>query len=227
MGNIIYKSKIIKLILVIILIIYITFISVELFKIRTNISMNIIKYISIGLCFLISLISNENVINKRDINLLRLGMFFTLIADLFLVILDYHIAGVLTFSVVQMIYITRYTEGESNHIIKSLIGAFILMSISYFGINRYLMKFEYLILIGFFYSICILISIVKSIEAGNKNIYPNLNKNMLIWGMILFALCDLNVALARIESIHNISSSLIWIFYLPSQVLLSLSGYKY
>ena len=36
--------------------------------------------------------------------------------------------------------------------------------------------------------------------------------------MILLTLCDLNVALSRIESIHNISSGLIWIFYIPSQV---------
>ena len=174
-----------------------------------------------------TLISNENVINKRDINLLRMGMFFTLIADLFLVILDYHIAGVLMFCLVQIIYIIRYTEGKSNNIIRRLIGAFILLSISYFWINKYIVKFEYLILIGFFYGICIFISMLKSIEAGKMDIYPKLNKNMIIWGMALFALCDLNVALARIESIHNISSSLIWIFYLPSQVLLSLSVYKY
>lgn len=227
MGNIIYKSKIIKLILIIILIIYISFISVEIFKIETKISMNSIKYISIVFCFLITLISKENIINKRDIKLLQIGMFFTLIADLFLVILDYHIAGVITFAIVQMIYITRYTEGKSSYIIKGLIGGFISISIIYFVINRYVIKFEYLILIGFFYAICIFISILKSIEARKKNTYPKPNKNMIIWGMILFALCDLNVALARIESIHNISSSLIWIFYLPSQVLLSLSGYKY
>ena len=227
MGNIIYRSKIIKLILVIISIIYITFISVVFFIFQSYLSFINLKYISIVLCFLITLISNENVIHKRDINLLRLGMFFTLIADLFLVILDYHIAGVLIFCLVQMTYIIRYTEGRSNHIIRRLVGGFILISISYFWINKYIMKLEYLILIGFFYGICIFISIVKSIEAGKNNVYPKLNKNMIIWGMILFALCDLNVALARIESIDNISSRLIWVFYLPSQVLLSLSGYKY
>lgn len=223
----IYRSKIIKLILVIILIIYICFISVELFHIKTAIDMNIIKYIGIALCFLITLISNGNEINKRDINLLQIGMVFTLIADFFLVILDYHIAGVVMFSIVQMIYITRYTEGNSNHIIKRLVGVFIFISIIYLLVNRYIMKFEYLIAMGLFYSICILISILKSIKAGKTMMYPNLNKNMIIWGMVLFALCDLNVALARIEQIHNISSNLIWVFYLPSQVLLSLSGYQY
>lgn len=74
---------------------------------------------------------------------------------------------------------------------------------------------------------CILTGILKSIEAGRKNIYLNPNRNMVIWGMILFALCDINVALTRIKSLNEISFSLIWIFYLPSQVLLSLSGYKF
>lgn len=210
-----------------ILIIYISFIYVDSFNIKTKASMNILKYLSIVLCFLITLVWSKNSINKEDLKLLQMGMFFTLIADLFLVILDYHIAGVMTFSIVQMVYIRRYTEGKAYKIIKRLIEVFILISISYFLINRYLIKFEFLIALGLFYSICILISILKSIEASKKGIYPNLNKHMIVWGMILFALCDLNVGLSRIESIHNISSKLIWIFYLPSQVLLSLSGYKY
>lgn len=210
-----------------ILIIYLSFIYVGFFYIKTKLSMNILKYLSIVFCFLITLIWSENSINTKDLKLLQMGMFFTLIADLFLVILDYHIAGVITFSIVQMVYITRYTEGKSYKIIKRLIEVFILISITCFLINRYIIKIEFLIAVGLFYSICILISILESIKAAKKGIYPNLNKNMIVWGMILFALCDLNVGLSRIESIHNISSKLIWIFYLPSQVLLSLSSYKY
>lgn len=210
-----------------ILIIYLSFIYVDFFNIKTESSMNSLKYLSIVFCFLITLIWSENSTNKKDLKLLQIGMFFTLIADLFLVILDYHLAGVITFSIVQMMYIIRYTEGEAYKIIKRLIEIFILISIIYFLINRYIIRLEFLIALGFFYSICILISILKSIKAAKYGIYPNPNKSMIVWGMILFALCDLNVALARIKSIHNISSSLIWLFYVPSQVLLSLSGYKY
>lgn len=227
MENIIYKSKIIKAVLIIIIIIYISHIYVEFFNIKKEIPMDVIKYISILLCFLITLISEGNEINNLDNRLLQIGMFFTVIADLFLVILNYHILGVLTFCIVQMVYIARYTAGKFHHTIRKLIMILILICSIYFLVNKIIIELDFLIPLGFFYSICLLISILKSIEAGKKNIYIDPNKSMIIWGMILFALCDLNVALARIELLHSISSSLIWIFYLPSQVLLSLSGYKY
>lgn len=226
MEAIIYKSKIIRFILIIVLIIYMTYISVELLNLKINLSMKIIKYISILLCFLITLLLEGNEINKLDMRLLQLGMLLTTIADLFLVILDYHNPGVITFSIVQIIYIFRYTQGKLMNIVKPLIKIFIIITSIYILINRYIFTVDLIILLGLFYSICILISLSKSIEAGIKGKYPNLNKNMIIWGMILFVLCDINVALTRIEIFKEITSSLIWVFYLPSQVLLSLSGYK-
>lgn len=226
MEAIIYKSKIIRFILIIVLIIYMTYISVELLNLKINLSMKIIKYISILLCFLITLLLEGNEINKLDMRLLQLGMLLTTIADLFLVILDYHNPGVITFSIVQIIYIFRYTQGKFMNIVKPLIKIFIIITSIYILINRYIFTVDLTILLGLFYSICILISLSKSIEAGRKGKYPNLNKNMIIWGMILFVLCDINVALTRIEIFKEITSSLIWVFYLPSQVLLSLSGYK-
>lgn len=55
---------------------------------------------------------------------------------------------------------------------------------------------------------------------------------MILIGMILFLLGDINVAMSYISkeisvSLGNNFSLLIWVFYLPSQALLSLSGYKY
>jgi hypothetical protein len=61
---------------------------------------------------------------------------------------------------------------------------------------------------------------------------------MVALGMFLFLACDINVALFNItkfvpptnEIIFKLQYTafvLIWFFYLPSQILLSMSGYSY
>jgi hypothetical protein len=89
--------------------------------------------------------------------------------------------------------------------------------------------------ISLFYGICLLISVIKAIKASINNLYTSKSKHMIVFGMVLFLLCDTCVALSNITvifplsgykmtSLHTISSLLIWVFYLPSQLLLSLSG---
>ncbi|NLC03333.1 MAG: hypothetical protein GX787_03515 [Tissierellia bacterium] len=74
--------------------------------------------------------------------------------------------------------------------------------------------------------------VVKGIAISQDKSYLNPNKHMIAFGMVLFLLCDASIAISyvlRSLNILNLSylfSNLIWIFYLPSQVLLSLSGYE-
>jgi hypothetical protein len=94
--------------------------------------------------------------------------------------------------------------------------------------------FNFLYIITIFYATCISTSTFNAILSKNKYPYPN--NLFIIFGMLLFVLCDLNVALynipfssniPNINLITNLFGNLIWIFYLPSQLLLSLSGFKY
>ncbi len=89
-------------------------------------------------------------------------------------------------------------------------------------------------MIGLYYAICLLTSLTKAIKAYKYEIYPNPNGQMIALGMILFLLCDINVALynilgyiGKVNVFYNISFVSMWLFYLPSQVLLALSGYRY
>ncbi|HCQ88645.1 MAG TPA: hypothetical protein DIU45_01360 [Clostridium sp.] len=108
----------------------------------------------------------------------------------------------------------------------------------YLIINLFIIKIDILFAVVLFYAICLIISIRKAIKVCKNNLYPYPNKYMIAYGMILFILCDINVALYNvtevtgiswtfIDIVHNITGLLIWLFYVPSQLLLSLSGYNF
>lgn len=78
------KLKIIKFLLAVLGVFYIVFMSMDLFELQTFRHSNMLKFISMILVFIISLIADRNVIGVQDILLLRLGLLITLIADVFL-----------------------------------------------------------------------------------------------------------------------------------------------
>lgn len=231
--------KIIKILLIIICILYLTFLYMDFFNIKALISSNRIKIISIILCFIISLLGKEYGLGVNDVFLLRLGLFITIIADLFLLVLDSHfILGVFLFSIVQIIYIIRYDNKNIYLKFKKFTALLLILIFMYGIINSFIVKIDFLIVIGFYYAITLLTSFIKSIKACKYKIYPSPNRYMIVMAMILFLLCDINVFLYNLidfiplsaqagKTIYNISSISMWLFYLPSQVLLSLSGYKF
>lgn len=211
----------------------------DFFNIKALISSNRIKFISIILCFIISLLGKEYGLGVNDVFLLRLGLFITIIADLFLLVLDSHfILGVFLFSIVQIIYIIRYDNKNIYLKLKKFTSLLLILIFMYGIINSFIVKIDFLIVIGFYYAITLLTSFIKSIKACKYKIYPSPNRYMIVMAMILFLLCDINVFLYNLidfiplsaqagKTIYNISSISMWLFYLPSQVLLSLSGYKF
>lgn len=186
------------------------------------------------LIFIISIIIRKNPLSHKDLNLLQMGLFITLIADLFLLILDRHyILGIILFSMVQILYSFRYEYRNLKLTIRNFIIIFLGLSILHIVYNKFIAEIDFLWTIGLFYGICLLNSVVKAVKAYKYKTYPKPNRQMVLIGMILFLLCDINVAMYNILSyfsndniLYNVSSVSMWLFYLPSQVLLALSGYN-
>lgn len=233
-----FKSMTLKSILLIISIFYVSFLYMDFLSIRSYISTDIIKFISILLCFLIGLLTGKDAINIRDKHLLQVGLFFTLMADLCLLILDYFVLGIALFCMVQITYFVRYEVNESgkSSVVRFLI-LFEVLVILYIVAKFFFVRIPFLFLIALFYSICLISSVMKAIKIFKKNMFSYPNKHMIVFGMILFLLCDINVAIYNMprfldlsgyftEGFYNTSQQLVWLFYLPSQVLLALSGYK-
>lgn len=244
-----FNGLIIRVITLIILILYVLFLYMDRYSVKTVITSEYIKYLCIILCFLLSILPTKKLLvgfgiskdlhaytaNYRDRVLLRLGMFITIIADLCLVIFDFYILGVVSFCMVQIIYSVRYDPKKQKITLISFFITFQCIVLSYFIVRLFIKEINILLPIALFYSICLLTSVIKSIKAFKSNLYSSPNKYMILFGMILFLLCDICVALSNITvilpitahfiiSLKQIALFLIWVFYLPSQLLLALSG---
>lgn len=186
---------------------------------------NHIKFMTIVLLFLITAFYNKKIISKRDISLLQLGMFFTVLADFHLIMLRNNTSGVGLFCVVQIIYIARYDLVKFELTMKRLSIILIIIIFTFLFLIYLNKSIDFIIPISVFYSICLCTSLYKSVKAMKYDNYPYPNKYLIAWGMVLFLLCDINVALSYTKISYDITSKLIWIFYFPSQLLLSISGY--
>jgi hypothetical protein len=229
------KTNLIKILVALNIIIYMVFTWWDIFNKETFISSDVLKFMSMIIVFIISIMTKKDALSFKDLHLLQIGLFITLIADLLLLLLDNHyILGIFLFSIVQILYSLRYEFRNFKLTIRNFFIIFLSLSILYIIINKFVVEIDFLWAMGLFYGLCLLNSVIKAFKAYKYKIYPEPNRQMILIGMILFLLCDINVALynilgymGKVNVFYNISSVSMWLFYLPSQILLALSGYNY
>lgn len=232
------KLKILRILLMAISILYIIFLYIDIFNMQFFISSNTLKFLSMLLVFIICILTGKDALSPRDIILLSSGLFISINADVFLLLLNNnYVLGIALFSLVQILYSIRYDKENTKLIIFSFSSLFIVLALSYIIINQFIFKFNFLIVMSIYYGIALLSSTCRAIKLYKAKIYPRLNSKIIVLAMILFLLCDINVTLYNITGsidisndftklLNNISFVSMWLFYLPSQVLLSLSGYS-
>ncbi|MDP4089740.1 MAG: lysoplasmalogenase family protein [Bacillota bacterium] len=232
------KLLILGLILIFISIIYISFLYLDFFNIKGRISSDNLKYITLLLCVSIALLTGKTALNLTDISLLQLGLILTAICDLCLLILDYFTIGVALFCIVQILYSFRYIPDKVRSTIIYFATAFLVVLLIFLISEALFGRLNILILIALFYAVCLVTSTGMAIYGCSHRLLPVPNRYLMAFGMIFFLLCDINVGLynavrmlgnptGTLRSIGNISNFLMWFFYLPSQVMLSLSGYDF
>ena len=207
----------------------------EVYGIDFSISSNVLKFLSVFLCFIVSVISNPLQNQSRNVFLLQLGLLFTIMADyIFLIHNNNYPVAVVLFSIVQIIYSLRYREGNELERILRYIIVYLVIVITHKVINRTLIEIDFLIAIGIFYGICLISSIKEAFRLYKFDFNQDTNR-MILFGMMLFLLCDISLGLNYIlddfknmdhilNFLKSISYISIWIYYLPSQILLALSG---
>lgn len=233
------KKHFIKGILYLIIFIYLVFLFVDLvFRDLGNIYSIYLKYTEIILCFIMVLFIGSDGYSIKDIFLIQSARFFTLIADYFLMILNNYFWGIICFCIVQIIYIIRHTIVKKDKLknIVFLLSAFIACFAILLNINRSIEDAS-LYISAAIYACFLITSVFCAVSTIYKSSYPKTGAYVIAIGMLLFFLCDLNVGIynltlgMRISFFHIrdfnfFSGFLMWFFYLPSQLLLSLSGFK-
>jgi len=215
----------------IIVVIYLVFLYIDFVsKGLENIYSVRLKYSTIVICFIISLLIGSHGYSKEDKLLVQFARFFTLIADYFLVISSNPSMGIFFFSLVQITYIIRHSIMEDKKY-KNLIFFIVALIIALItSLNIKIPSIDKdLIVLALIYASLLTTSLYCAVSTISRGKYLKKSSWVIALGMFLFFMCDLNVGLYNTVVEGNMKfllGFLIWIFYLPSQLLLTLSGFK-
>lgn len=203
--------------------IYVLFLSLDLLLPGTGWDIPL-KYGGILLCFLWTLGAAAN----RDGIRTAAALAFTLLADLFLLVLDrWYLAGVSAFCVVQLLYLARIHRAGKRSLavqllLRAILAGILLAAAAILGALTPLTG------VTLFYFSQLLSNAVAALSLGWRG-------RIFALGLVLFIGCDLCVGLRNLSAALPGAVSFsplpfvqigMWLFYLPSQVLISLSAGK-
>lgn len=237
-------------------ILYLVFLVLDLTETATDNSVAI-KYTIIILCFCYAFFTKDvnksilfcsakvkhqdlsSYIKSNAVRMHKLALFFTVISDLFLLVLDVQLLGVITFIIVQVFYGLRISIMKDHNVVKEFTTRIIIQALLTLLIAFIFMQIDVLInpllVITIFYFLYILTNTILAIICVTTSTkYKTLSMKLFTSGMVLFLLCDINVGLFNMTSfftmpdhiyalLYSLSSILMWTFYAPSQVLLAYS----
>lgn len=205
-----------------------------LVQITNGISNIVVSFTAVVISFIFSLLHFEN--NKFYLLTLT-GLFCTVFADLFLVVVEpmKQIPAMFFFSITQIcysirIYLTQNTRKEKViHIITRILVVLICIVATIVVLKD---KTDFLSLISLFYYANLLVNTIFAFTYFNKN-------KIFSVGLLCFTLCDLFVGFSVLDQSYisikensilyflcNPGFNIAWLFYVPSQTLISLSSIK-
>lgn len=177
----------------------------------------LLKYAGIVLCLLFSLYWS---IGGGDW-LVTAALALTLAADTLLLLLDEgYFLGVLLFCLVQGLYLLRICRANGGRALWPLQAGLLLVSLAALGRLGLLTALNVLSLLYFGGFLCNVV-LSLGLRGGRGRLFA--------LGLCLFLCCDLcvglfNFPLSLPARLHEAARVGMWLFYLPGQVLITLSG---
>lgn len=159
----------------------------------------------------IYLLINKNKTEKINIYLV-LSIIFSLVGDIFFLLIDKHILGISSFIMVQMFYLFFQKEKSTNISILIFLN---FLACTIFG--KKIITIEVI-----FYAVIFIMNIIFcSKNIRNKKISP-----LFLLALLSLLICDINVAIINkidlSKSLKTICSSIEWIFYTLYLIVITL-----
>ena len=192
----------------------------------TFIGVTLLKYIGIVLSFIYA-----RKKFPRDY-VLQIALAFTLLADTILTFDQVSVFGVLAFCFAQYFHIARFAKIKPQAFISWTFFILILLVFGWYN------RIPDMYILAFVYAISLSANIIltrrwfKKTKNNNKSSDREIvASTCAMYGFILFAMCDTNVALSYLSVtgtlpffIARYANFFAWLFYYPSQVLISNSS---
>lgn len=189
---------------------------------------NALKYCAVLICLITSAL--QIYFYKTDGITVALAQFFTAVSDTFLVLYENYEIGVTVFIFAQIVYFIRIYLTSGKNPLYSFILRIVAIVAACIGIN-FLGAASYLTAVAAIYFVNLLANFAESFCLIIKS-----RKYILFTvGLFLFICCDVCIGVTQLKHVLNVQMSatvygllmnLIWVFYLPSQILIVLSARK-
>lgn len=205
------RKKLTTIFIIVELAIYLLYIAADFGFISAH--SNGLKYASIWLCLVFSAVFTAQGGEK----LITAAMVFTLAADSFLLMANRRYAlGVLLFCVVQAIYFYLMYRENKRTLLPLRISLIIVAAALLWRFNMV----SCLNALAAFYFTGFACNVIQSFGTG---------RHLFSLGLVLFICCDICVGIFNLTQlagtgIYNFAAVGMWLFYLPAQVVLVLSG---
>lgn len=164
------------------------------------------------------------VFKKKESRFVSIGLMFTLLADVSLVLLNKYLYGVAIFIIAQLCYAVYLTYISDKKISEELLKRIIPAAVA--SLITYALGFKGNIVLPAAYAVCIGVNIAHSIELQIK--MPSKKHLLLMTGFIVFVIGDICVGLRHMpfvsESVASVLYLITWISYPPSQIMVLMSA---
>lgn len=212
-----------------------------------------VKYCVTLICVMVAWKARSSPVSSADAWLLRAAFLFVALADFFLVVLCgifdssrlksvFFAVGVIEFAVVQILLIIRHVGAICGRVESSISSRQIALTlravtavllytpvlVATVVFWPYIAVLGWLAVVGLMYIFLLLTSVWAAWGTAIGSIYPYNASLMIAISMTLFLLCDLCVGsqIFIANTLVNITSGLVWLFYTPALLLLALSRYR-
>lgn len=192
-----------------------------------------IKLLNPFLCLLMVWVIDKNGISPDDSRQLRRIFLLICLADV-LFILEWVGAGIIVFSVCQVLLIKRHVAWLDCTVLRERlalllgVGLLAFSSCTLIFVFMPLMTKRFLLLLMAIYGYVLTISVLVTLLNLKSKAVSRVNAILAATGMICFLACDFTVGLnisLKPGLWWLLSTSLTWVFYSPALVLLAFSGY--
>ena len=195
-------------------VLFCTFVAMD---IRNHELENIIKYIAISLIGIMGLRAGK----QRDNVVVTAAFLFTMVADLFLILIGNFVAGVAAFICVQTCYTIRFSFMSGKPLVGELLKR-LLPGLIFGAAATYFLDIKVGIIVA--YACSFAVNFAHGFEL--HILKPSPRHLRFAIGLFLFACCDACVGITNLrpgfmtEQMIRNAEVMTWIFYLPSQILI-------
>lgn len=189
-----------------------------------HLPITILKFCTVLICLFFSIWYHQSTkSSNRYLIFITASLFFSLFADYFLIFTKFYFLGICMFLIVQVCYCKIIQKNVFTMLAFGAAGSFLFCLIC--GLVS--IKINNTAILAAVYFFCLLFNLINSWKE---------QMGLFAFGICLLLFCDIHVGIGNLtlyvelsrggwlDSWYRIAPSMVWVFYIPGQVLVTLSG---